>query len=451
MFLNANGQEMKIEKKLEKLESERLPKFFKALKCQVGFFGNHYYKSNSYSGKISFKQLIKTAEKILDHSGYPEKEKARLGNEILTAIKQIDLKSKQARKKKCLIVRITASISGCFSALFFNRKKSVARFQNKINQWHPYLLKSQTYSTEHSTTNSEESSSVSTSKISIKPLIAKSEESSASSKMRHVQRISACISLITALQGASMIKSDIKADLVPDEMSEQEFDEAYNKMRGLSVDSKPLKNLHIHPLEKTYQPKSVTIATGDLNQRKAGEPNGCTRFAVAFLEKPIHLVYTGDEIAELLKRKDLGIIPGVNDFAFEIVQQSKHLELVDLDGQPSEDGIPFYATHKGETVFSPDQRIFNKAFKKFLKKIFHERKIDGFVLTTATESLGFRLIPGSIEMFDSHGDSEQSSAAAIWTFSGDDAAEKITNVIGERILAALDDVPQIEIIPVLQK
>lgn len=434
---------MKIQRKLEKLDSKKLPKFFNTLESKTGFFGGRYYKSHHFSDKISFKKLMQTTEKILNQSPYSEKEKARIGNEILTAIKRVDLKGKKASKKKHLIIRIAMTIIGCFAAL--NHKRAVNNFQNKVNQW-------QLTST-ISRTQQGESSSTSITKIPSKSVTTKSK-SSEPQELKHIQRISACISLIASLQSARMIKSDIKADLVPIEMSEKEFNEAYDKMRGVSsakqsITPKPTKITH--PLEATYLPKYVTIATDDLNQRKAGEPNGCTRFAVAFLEKPIDLKYTSDEIAELLKRKDLGIIPGINDFAFEIVQQSKHLELVDLNGQPSDDGIPFYVTRKGETVFAPDQKTFQKAFKKFLENIFNERKIDGFVLTTATESLGFRLVPDGVEMFDSHGDSQQASAAAIWTFSEDDAAEKITNVIGERILAELDDVPQIEIIPVLQK
>lgn len=200
-----------------------------------------------------------------------------------------------------------------------------------------------------------------------------------------------------------------------------------------------------HPDEAKYQPKSVVVADDQFNQRLAGFPNGCTQYSLHFLGKAKGENYTRASLKELLQAgPDLGIVPGLNAYAADLIQLSPRFALADTQGNRANDSTL--------VLFTPFEEFADQLRKSLDDLIQSMDRLEGFVVTTGIESFAVRFrTGGDVEFFDPHGDAEQSGPAFIFSFARDEAARKIATLVTDRASNIIQETQQLELFPIIRR
>ena len=203
--------------------------------------------------------------------------------------------------------------------------------------------------------------------------------------------------------------------------------------------------LKVHKDQAKYDPLKVVLAAQDLNQRRAGFPNGCTHFSVRFLEKPKSQNATPDLLKSILENENAGIVQGRNGDPLEVIQGSSVLQVADQSGNPYNDSIPVLLFH--DTVQGKKEIL-----QKTIKDLTSERRLAGFVITTGTESFAVRFRPdSSLEFFDPHGDVLQEEPTSVFVFSKEEGPRKIVEMIFDRAALIIEETGQLEIVAAMPK
>ena len=189
--------------------------------------------------------------------------------------------------------------------------------------------------------------------------------------------------IIGVLKGAHVDVEAVFVDEVKAFLASEELEYFDNMIAPPRPEDPPGAAAYVHPKAAEFVPHALVFSADGQNQRTAGQPNGCTEFACAFVTSREHA--TSEMVQALIHRKDLGIVAGRNADASEVLQKTLGCRLVDWEGHVVDDPMP---------MMFLDGVVTQKAIARQFRECFARTTVDGFVITTGLESFAVRFREG---------------------------------------------------------